>query len=102
MKFLSPLVAMLFLQPLHALETDPNKMKILQCMAVYEFDFVAEELGFSVAQVGEDGKEEEPLSDRAAEKRQIIAEAIIEAMALKGHLEGLNEKSSPAPLEHSF
>jgi hypothetical protein len=139
MKFLSSLllVFLIIQQPLYALENDPNKMKVLQCMAVYDFDFVAEELGFTVAQVTANGKEEPRLTEAQADRRRfdqaarffttgklnsrlsakekkisigkdlaqrckIIAETVMEVMALKGQLLETNQKSGPAPLEQSF
>ena len=143
MKSIGLFVAAFLVLPLAALELDTNKIKILQCMAAFEFDFVAEELGFSISGVDDKGQEVDrdpqiverlrieqtnrfleigkltPLAggdkkERKLSKKEvleqknlarrchIIAETVVEVMALKGHLQETPAKTPARGLEQSL
>lgn len=63
-------LAPLFLLPAvgAAYELDTNKIRILQCMAAYEFDFVAAEFGFAITRTDDKGNEIQPPDDATFEK----------------------------------
>lgn len=57
MNLICSLLVLAFFSPAFAFETDPNNMVLLQCMALYDFDFVAAELGFKIDMVDRQGRE---------------------------------------------
>jgi hypothetical protein len=70
-KYLFFILVILAGQASHAFQTDPSKLNILKCMAAYQYDFVAEELGFTIGMVDAEGKEIPRPDDASMEKLKV-------------------------------
>jgi len=72
---------------------NPEDLRVLQCLAIYQFDFVAEELGLSVAVEGDDA----PADDTVlAEKRAEQIARFLETEKLELRPQALAAKIKPS------